>query len=39
MERINETEGVDETLIVCGGGAAEGPCKVVHQKLSSIYHV
>ena len=28
IERMNETEGVDENLIVCGGGAAEGPCKV-----------
>ena len=34
IKRMNETEDVDENLIVCGGGAAEGPCKVCHQKLS-----
>ena len=33
---MNKTEGVDENLIVCGGGAAKGPCKVGHQKLSSV---
>ena len=36
IERMNEIEDVDENLIVCGGGAAEGPCKVGHQKLSSV---
>ena len=25
--RMNQTEGVDENLIVCTGGAAKGPCK------------
>ena len=29
-EIMNQAEGVDENLIVCGGGAAEGPCKVGH---------
>ena len=32
IERMNEAEGVDESLIVCGGGGAEGPCKVCHPK-------
>ena len=36
IERMDNTEGVDENLIVCGGGAAEGPCKVGHPKLSSV---
>ena len=30
-ERMNQAEGVDANLIVCAGGAAEGPCKVRHQ--------
>ena len=30
-ERMNQAEGVDENLIVCAGGAAEGPCKVCQQ--------
>ena len=25
---MNQAEDVDEHLIVCAGGAAEGPCKV-----------
>ena len=29
--RMNQTEGVDENLIVCTGGAAKGPCKVLQQ--------
>ena len=29
MERMNQTEGVNEDLIVCAGGTASGgPCKV-----------
>ena len=31
-ERMNQTEGVNEDLIVCAGGVAEGPCKVSHQR-------
>ena len=27
-ERMNQTEGVNEDLIVCAGGAGAGPCKV-----------
>ena len=30
-ERMNQTEGLDENLIVCAGGAEEGPCQVCHQ--------
>ena len=37
IERMDNTEGVDENLIVCGGGAAEGPCKVGCPKLSSVF--
>ena len=29
VERINQTEGVDEDLIVCAGA---GPCKVGHRR-------
>ena len=27
---------MDENLIVCGGGAGKGPCKVGHRKLQSV---
>ena len=31
-ERMNQTEGVNEDLIVCAGGAESGgPCKVNHK--------
>ena len=33
---MNKTEGMDKNLIVCGGGAAKGPCKVGHRKLPSV---
>ena len=36
---MNATTGVDENLIVCGGGAAEGPCKVRHQKLALVLNL
>ena len=36
IEKMNETEGVDENLIVCGGGAAKGPCQVGHRKLPLV---
>ena len=36
---MNATTGVDENLIVCGGGAAEGPCKVRHQKLAFVLNL
>ena len=29
-ERLNQTEGADENLILCAGGALKGPCKVCH---------
>ena len=35
IERMNQTEGVDEDLIVCAGGAGAGPCKVGRQTMSS----
>ena len=28
IERMNQSEGVNKDLIVCAGGASEGPCKV-----------
>ena len=28
IERVNQTRGVNKDLIVCAGGASEGPCKV-----------
>ena len=28
FERMNQTENVDETLLVCAGGDGAGPCKV-----------
>ena len=32
IERMNQTEGVNENLIVCAGGAESGgPCKVNHK--------
>ena len=37
IERINETESVDENLIVCAGGASKGPCKVRHQTKISFH--
>ena len=33
--KMNQTEGVDENLIVCTGGAAKGPCKVRQQNVIS----
>ena len=38
MERMNQTEGVNEDLIVCAGGAESGgPCKVNHKpKVSTV---
>ena len=33
LEGMNQTEGVDEHLIVCTGGSAEGPCQVVTKLL------
>ena len=35
--RLNQTEGVDENLIVCTGGADEGPCKVRQQTKMSFH--
>ena len=35
--RMNQTEGVDENLIVCTGGAAKGPCKVRQQTKMSFH--
>ena len=35
--RMNQTDGVDENLIVCTGGAAQGPCKVQYQNKMSYY--
>ena len=32
-ERMIQTEGVDKDLIVCGGGAGKGPCKVGGPKI------
>ena len=29
IERMNQTEGVNEDLIVCAGDAGSGPCKVM----------
>ena len=29
IERMNQTEDMDEDLIVCAGGAEMGPCKVL----------
>ena len=37
MERMNQTEGVDENLIVCAGGASKGPCKVRYQTKISFH--
>ena len=28
FERMNQTENVDENLLVCAGGEGAGPCKV-----------
>ena len=30
LEEMNRTEGLDEDLILCAGGAGTGPCKVNH---------
>ena len=36
-ERMNQTEGVNEDLIVCAGGAESGgPCKVNHKPKFAI---
>ena len=35
-ERMNQTEGVNEDLIVCAGGMGVGPCKVSHQRQSQL---
>ena len=33
-DRINQTEGVDEHLILCAGGGRSGPCKVNQHRKS-----
>ena len=35
-ERMNQTEDVNEDLIVCAGGRGVGPCKVNHQRQSHL---
>ena len=30
LEEMDRTEGLDEDLILCAGGAGTGPCKVNH---------
>ena len=32
VERLNQTGGVNEDLIVCAGGKKTGPCKVNYQR-------
>ena len=36
LERMSQTEKVDDNLIVCAGGAAKGPCKVIQNLISDV---
>ena len=33
LEKMAQTESIDENLIVCAGGIAKGPCKVQIPKM------
>ena len=39
VDPSNCGDGLDEDLIVCGGGLGTGPCKVSHQRHSLISRV